>query len=396
MESAAYQMASLANLGSCLRQRRERSLPQVWGVGYPAITYSRTPKFKKRHTLITILSYSCILLSTTRVYAAELYASPTGATTQSCTYLDQCNIEHAIAVAESNKQDNTIYLASGKYNISHTLRYYSLDGFKLKIEHLTAGPAILDGGGKVRILDIHASSDVSIANITFENGSNDGPYFGGGALRITVPNKSVELTNLLFNKNRSAVHNGGALYVSADNITITANIFYDNYTTAQYTMGGGLAAYAKKYIRVSGSYFRNNNGIDGGGGLYISTDDGAIILTNSTFANNIAKDGAGLRIDTINTGTITFTNNTVVDNTAESHGGGVSVYLVGDATEARIYNNIIWDNKTKSCVTKCGHDLFVNADGNGNSIASDIKLFNNDLGKNANVAAGNGGGSGNL
>ena len=106
-----------------------------------------------------------------------------------------------------------------------------------------------------------------------------------------------------------------------------------------------------------------------------------VTLTNNTTTENSA-DGSGGGVYVYKPNTITLTNNTITGNTAGGSGGGIYVWLYGgwgNSDTARIYNNIIFNNKADTD----GYDLYIINDGDDDLLASPVNLYNNDFDQSA-------------
>jgi len=250
--------------------------------------------------------------------------------------------QNALSIADSNREDDTINVAEGRYNITSTLYYSSCNGdsgHELTIQGAGADKTVLDGGGSVQILYIDTDAD------------NNGGDSGG----------DVTIKGVGFNEG-FGWGDGGGMYVDgwSINLTIKECAFSKNHT----------------YLDVYG----NGNG----GGVYASTFKGTITITNNTFSRNSADlDGGGVYVWTFK-GTVTITNNTFSRNSVKyGYGGGVHVRLRYDSATLNIYNNILFGNMAND-----GDDLYVYSDGDGNYIGSIVNLYNNDFSGNADFDTG--------
>jgi len=250
--------------------------------------------------------------------------------------------QNALSIADSNREDDTINVAEGRYNITSTLYYSSCNGdsgHELTIQGAGADKTVLDGGGSVQILYIDTDAD------------NNGGDSGG----------DVTIKGVGFNEG-FGWGDGGGMYVDgwSINLTIKECAFSKNHT----------------YLDVYG----NGNG----GGVYVWTFKGTVTITNNTFSRNSADlDGGG--VDAYSkSGTITITNNTFSGNSVKyGYGGGVHVRLRYDSATLNIYNNILFGNMAND-----GDDLYVYSDGDGNYIGSIVNLYNNDFSGNADFDTG--------
>jgi len=250
--------------------------------------------------------------------------------------------QNALSIADSNREDDTINVAEGRYNITSTLYYSSCNGdsgHELTIQGAGADKTVLDGGGSVQILYIDTDAD------------NNGGDSGG----------DVTIKGVGFNEG-FGWGDGGGMYVDGWSINLTIK----------------ECAFSKNHTHLD--VYGNGNG----GGVYVWTFKGTVTITNNTFSRNSADlDGGG--VDAYSkSGTITITNNTFSGNSVKyGYGGGVHVRLRYDSATLNIYNNILFGNMAND-----GDDLYVYSDGDGNYIGSIVNLYNNDFSGNADFDTG--------
>jgi hypothetical protein len=82
----------------------------------------------------------------------------------------------------------------------------------------------------------------------------------------------------------------------------------------------------------------------GGGGLYLGSDWGRVLISHNVITSNRASTGAGVALETAYTATLSF--NSIVSNTAAllHGGGGVAMlddhYIVGPSRALLVNNNL--------------------------------------------------------
>jgi hypothetical protein len=363
---------------------------------------------------------------------------------------DVAGLRQALIDVTNNNEDDTIVVAAGTYDGSGgTLLYrpgaigFGNDNHALTIQGADAGGTILDGGNTVRILEMttggladDSGAAVILSRLTIRNGQtigytdhgagafittrsarvavtdsvfdgnhcltgqsygggavistgsgeivlsgttfrNNTAYYGGGGTEIRSGSGGITLSNNTFSNNASTGWVGGGLYLSGGTITLINNRFQGN-RAVQW--GGGLYCGAS-VAHLSGNNFSSNSSNEGGGAyLYATT----ITLTNNIFNGNVADwgEGGGVRLVT-QAGGMTFTNNTFTGNTAAGNGGGGYLRVLSGSVGS-FYNNILWGN-TASVGGNDGDDLYIDSDLNA---GSQVNLYNNDLGINADVASG--------
>ena len=247
--------------------------------------------------------------------------------------------QNALTEAQSNSEDDTINVAAGIYNITSPLTYSTNDGdggHTLTIQGAGTDKTILDGGKNVQIMyintDIDGSGNDSGGDVTIEGMAfNNGKHIYGGGLYVKVYGANITIKQCAFSGNSASYYDGGGVYVSLQSgtTTITNNTFSGN--SANY---------------------------GGGGGVYVSSQSGTTIITNNTFSGNSAN-----------------------------YGGGVGAYLEDDSASLDVYNNILFGNIANAGGND-GDDLYVDSNGDGNSIGSSVNLYNNDFSGNANFNTG--------
>ena len=207
----------------------------------------------------------------------------------------------ALTEAQSNKEDDTINVAAGTYNITSTLHYSTYNGdsgHKLTIQGAGADKIVLDGGGSVQILYINtdadnnggdAGGDVTIRGMAFENGNGGnggGVYVHGSSINITIKEST-------FSGNSASYGWGGGVYGHLSNdsaiLNVYNNILFNN--TANdgddlYVNSDGDGNYIGSTINLYNNDFSGNADFDTGQSedLYITYPD------NYHHANNIQKD----------------------------------------------------------------------------------------------------------
>jgi len=344
---------------------------------------------------------------------------------------DEDELRDALSMAESNGEDDVINIAEGLYHTGGaTFTYESIEDFSLTIQGAGAGLAVLDGDEINRVLEIHAESAadvfVHISGLTIRNGfhisipgdmSNpngagilavsqnitiqDCEFIDniisragdGGGLHASAQN--ITLTGNLFNGNLAAFSGGGA-YISGDELAVNENEFNENTSGRN---GGGAYIVADEFINMSDNILTDNSTLFesdlGGGGIGITNthDRSTAILTNNVLdSNHSAGNGGGLGFKSRNgfsDNAITLTNNTYTLNTADENGGGVSIIALQPEVicppdyycppsvimmQLNMYNNIVFDNSAMMG----GEDIFIFEQGY-NVTDLTFNLFNNDF-----------------
>ncbi len=313
---------------------------------------------------------------------------------------------------------------------------------------LDGGRSVSWGGG-TKIIDIYteglsddSDADITIRGVTFLNGMYDSSY-ESGALFVHTVSADITIEDSIFSDNYATFYGGGAYIYSTDgNATLTSNTFSGNFSGHG---GGGAFIVSSAATLTNNTFNSNSGGLGHSGGVFVASS--VAILTNNTFNDNSCEDGGGGTdihssvatltnnifignsvwggfetgsgggasigasvVTLINNifsnsysnaggggtyiystdGNATLTNNIFIGNSiGYGSGGGVSIRLGTDSAKAELYNNIIWNNTVSHYYYEPrGDDLYVNSDGDRNGIGSTVKLYNNNLGFDANFTSG--------
>ncbi len=270
--------------------------------------------------------------------------------------------QNALTEAQSNGEDDTIYVAPGTYNITETLTYTTADGdgkLTIRAQDPNNKP-ILDGGGNVQIMNIQndgdyddqgdIGADITIDGLVFKNGKN-GVYIDAGEANITVSNStfsgnsadygggayvesssgSVTVSNSTFSENSAAVYGGGAYVESSSGSVTVSNSTFSGNSAAVYG-GGAYVESSSGSVTVSNSTFSGNSAEYYGGGAYVWSSSGSVTVSNSTFSGNSAADCGGGAYVWSSSGSVTVSNSTFSGNSAGGGGGALVSSYSGSVT----------------------------------------------------------------
>jgi predicted outer membrane repeat protein len=265
---------------------------------------------------------------------------------------------------ESNRSDNSPVVVRANYTDATTV----LDGFVITggcfMDMYSmpssggAGMHIYQGSPTIRNCTFTGNAAYRIgggllnrggSNPTLVNCAFTGNYAGSGggiynnsnmpALGMISEGSHPALFSCIFDNNY-ALKNGGGMYNSASNPTLTDCTFRRNQVTNPY----------------SGSTRGPHTG--GGGGMYNSNS--SPILTNCLFSENSAGDGGG--ICSVADSNVTMTNSTFNGNSASVRGGGLSNREDNNLTltNCRFINNTVtgigggvWNGSTNATLVDC-------------------------------------------
>jgi hypothetical protein len=189
----------------------------------------------------------------------------------------------------------------------------------LFIEGAGAGRTILDGGGRVRILDIHPCpfTFVRVSGVTMRGGKPPPPGAEGGAVRVReasfelldsalVENEAsgggavsiassgsgtLLLRRSTITRNKAGGNGGGGIRASGVSVAITDTTVADN--EAGGLGGGVLAVFSAVLLEQSTVSGNGATGPNGGGGLALQQSSARATLLWSTVTNNLASAGPG-------------------------------------------------------------------------------------------------------
>ncbi len=229
-------------------------------------------------------------------------------------------LREAITTANGLTNGGTISFSS-LFNSAQTITLGSTLPSVAKAITLTGPGARLltiSGNNAVRVMDVAASGNLTLKDVTVSGGSTSGS--GGGIQNVGT--LTVLRCTLAGNTTSNASVGGGAIY-NTGALTIVSSTFSGNTAPSQY-----------------------------GGGVY-NTGSTPVTVTNSTFAGNSAQYGGGVFTDRA----LTLSNCTLTGNSVVNSGGG-------------IYNNQGPNVTAKNSliVGNTGGDTFGITNGGGNII----------------------------
>ena len=249
-------------------------------------------------------------------------------------------IGHAISLASSG---DSIKVAAAMYTENLTI------GISLKILGAGATTAVIDGRQANAVIAISAGANVTLANLTIQDGSDakGGGIYNAGAL--TVRGCIVTGNHALFLG--GGIYNTGTLTVTRS--TVTTN------TTGISSFAGGGGLYNFGTLTIDKSAVSDNRAfsvvnVAHGGGIFNAA---TLMIRNTTVSGNsvggATKAGGGI----YNTGTVIISNGTVSGNSGLP---GNEIYnLTGGVA---VLQNSIVSNKSsngncKGTITSNGYNL---------------------------------------
>lgn len=239
-------------------------------------------------------------------------------------------LQAALTAAQDNGEDDVINVASGVYVVAARLVYAATEGHGLSIVGAGAQATRLDGNHAHQIMHLESplGGNVNVAGMSFVNASNTFGEGIGGGLAIICAGASVPCVASCVFSNNCALRTAGGVYVSTEAGAVVTNC---------------VAA-------------RNTTVIDDGGGIYIYKDSGGgtVLAAGNLIAHNVLRahpsavggvDGSGLFIYYLGSYcTIIISNNAVVNNTLRSGSGacyvratsGAALYLLDNVFSGNV------------------------------------------------------------
>lgn len=292
-------------------------------------------------------------------------ASITVTTLSETSSVGQCTLRDAITAANNN---TTVFGCTGSG--ADTIGFGALSGTIVLTGTLPTigGDLTIDGGNNITIsgndlfqvlvvsfgkfnlnnitvqkgkgfVNAGAISNSSTGTVTISNTnflSNTAPSAGadGGAIVNSGTAAILHIWNSTFRANLSS-DQGGAVYVSAGNVSITGTQFISN-TGAL----GGAIAQPGGVVTITSSSFSLNRSSSSGGAIE-SFSIGGLNVINSSFDNNATTiNGDGGAIDNAVSNTaITITTSSLSNNSAQGKGGAVSIFGRVAISNSNFLNN---------------------------------------------------------
>ena len=300
------------------------------------------------------------------VYVSTTGSDTTGDGTQAHPYQ---TIRKGITEVNVN---GTVHLADGTYQGPDN-RGLTIDK-NLTIAGQSQAGTVIDAQGADRIFSVNSGVNVTIYDLTLENGNLTG---NGGA----IDNKgALTVNNCTFTNNtvNGSYPDGyaGAIFNDFGTLTVTGSTFDNN------TAPDGGAIYNRGTLTVNNSTFSGNKQ------SAISSMD-SLTVNNSIFSGNTGSSGAIFASNILNVTNCTFTN-----NKASYNGGAISAEILtvidstfSDNTALEGMGGAIWTMSPSSTIVNS--TFLVNAAGEGGAIAN----LNNLTVENC-IFSGNNAGSG--
>lgn len=172
------------------------------------------------------------------------------------------------------------------------------------------GNTIINATGQTdRIFQVDASANVSLSQMTVENGTLPSPSGNGGGAILISGSGTVSVNDTVFTNNNGGFQLGGAIFNFGGMLTVLNSTFSSGNTSGD---GGAIASLGA--TTIANTTISGNHASGEGGGFFSNSGSSAVSIVNSTIANNTTGgDGGGIAAET---GTTQVTNSIVAKNTA--------------------------------------------------------------------------------
>ena len=237
----------------------------------------------------------------------------------------------------------------------------SAAGTDLTVNNLTLqnGRTSADGeqGGAIRSLAT-AASQVTINNSTLSGNSTTGSFARGGAIYVYEDGNDIVIANSLVTGNfttGSYSHGGAVTTFGGGDVTITDSTFSGNYTDNSASDAGAIYAH-RGTVTVISSSLTGNSSARTGGGIFVGAS-GDVVITGSTLSgNNATGDGGAVYVGS---GDVTIVNSTLSGNTTTTGaGGGIASPDRFNITAITIVNSTLSGNRVLGTPTHGGGAIY--------------------------------------
>jgi hypothetical protein len=242
-----------------------------------------------------------------------------------CASGDTACLIAAINVANSNGEDNTIFLEAGEYilgvvnnntdgpnglpSITGKMSIRGTDGIGSTIQRNMDSPGF-------RIFHVASQGSLTLDWLALTGGMSNSPVAGGGAI-LNRGTLAIHRSNLSNNFVIQAQSGGAVLNIGT--LTISHSEISSNFSVLG--SGGGIASSGS--LVIEDSFIRGNLVRSGTGGGGISMSGFGFLLRTTVAGNNTERDGGGI----LNGGTLTIENSNIHGNesaeVSSGRGGGV-------------------------------------------------------------------------
>ena len=263
------------------------------------------------------------------------------------------------AAVDGASSGDALLLADGYYTAGNNTYVLGLIGKDITIQAQNAGQAILDGLSAGRVVHISGGT-VTLDGLKItkgncyakSNGYTEGNSNGGG-LYVSGANTTVTLTYCEIFSNFCNGLAGGGLAIHGGTINFSSCNIHNNQVYGYGMASGGGGDIRGGTVTFQSCQIYSNTALNNGAGISITwgampgvSRDGTVTFQSCQIYSNTAtgSHGGGVAVDGNGVIAVAFINCNINNNQARRAGGGVSSGASSDAgsltfTNCNIYNN---------------------------------------------------------
>jgi hypothetical protein len=204
-----------------------------------------------------------------------------------------CGLVDAIAAANGTNNvcgttsgtDTIVFALTGTIVVDEPL--VVTDTGKLTIQGRLDSPVIIDGDGVTQIID-HEDGDLTLNNLTFQNGVADSMFGIVGGAILANSAGDLDINGCTFHNNFAVV--GGAIFGGGGTVTILNSTFANNTADTGSTGGGGAIFNNGSTLDIAFSTFWMNTAPEDAGGALGWQGGFPPTVKNSIFVSTPAGD----------------------------------------------------------------------------------------------------------
>ena len=318
-------------------------------------------------------------------------AAPITVDTTSDAGGSDCTLRQAVESANTDAAVGGCAAGSGADVIDLPAGTYTLSGTPGENENANAsgdlditqsvtiqgtGSPVIDAAHIDRAIDVQDESsavDVTVKDLTIENGYAAGSTSDGGAIRMGDADGVITVDHAVI-RGSHADRWGGA--VSFDNSTNLGDnmTIVDSELTGNDATGKGGAVWLRPASGdsdgiINRSTLIGNHSDLAGGAIYLAGSDvsppgaPAIQIVNSTLANNSADNGGGAMAQGSNVSQVLVYFSTLTGNTTTRADGGGAIQTDYNVQEMTIRGSILAGNLSNGVTVNCAELATANSDG---------------------------------
>jgi hypothetical protein len=226
-----------------------------------------------------------------------------------CSDFD-CDFQSALDAAEIDGDDSMLNLKGGVYNVagpdtpfSYRITSPSATDNAVIINGAGQGSTILDGGNESQVLSIGTGGDISVKDLTVQNGSTVDHFITQGtglfASSSVKTGSTITVEDCTFTDNTGDDNGQGAgayLFAKLGTVTVRNSTFTGNGFALDFSLnsGGGLWVTANVTL-LEDNVFQQNSANWEGGGAWVNAQEaiGGIAVQATITGNEFKVNGIG-------------------------------------------------------------------------------------------------------